>query len=115
LLRRIASGAREQPDVRAVPPDDQDGGLRAHAGPSMRPQTRPAVRGEQPQRLTDRDTTRFVQPILINHLTLGETQAGTGDRPLGWIEVEISHHGTLLRGYRSLFASLLLIDRKSVV
>ena len=109
LLQRIASKALEQPDVRAVTLYDQDGRLRAHAGPNMHPQTRPAVRGEQPQRLTDRDTTRFVQPILINHLTLGETQASTGDRPLGWIEVEISHHGTLLRGYRSLFASLLLI------
>ncbi len=31
------------------------------------------------------------------------------DTLLGWVDLEISHNGTLLRGYRSLFASLLLI------
>ena len=108
LLQRIASKALEQPDVRAVTLYDQDGQMRAHAGPNMLAQTRPASRTDQPQRLTESDTTRFVQPILISHLTLGETPA-SGERPLGWIELEISHQGTLLRGYRSLFASLLLI------
>ncbi len=108
LLQRIASKALEQPDVRAVTLYDQDGQMRAHAGPNMLPQTRPVRRTDQPQRLTDRDTTRFIQPILISHLTLGEA-AATDDRPLGWIELEISHQGTLLRGYRSLFASLMLI------
>ena len=107
LLQRIASKALEQPDVRAITLYDQDGAPRAHAGPNMLPQTRPGLRGDQPLRLTDRDTTRFVQPILVSHLTLGETPAG--ERPLGWIELEISHQGTLLRGYRSLFASLMLI------
>lgn len=31
------------------------------------------------------------------------------NRLLGWVELELSHNGMLLRGYRSLFASLLLI------
>ena len=109
LLQRIATKALEQPDVRAVTLYDQAGQMRAHAGPNMLAQTRPARRGAQPQRLTDRDTTRFVQPILVSHLTLGEASA-TDELPLGWIELEISHHGMLLRGYRSLFASLLLIS-----
>lgn len=108
LLQRIASKALEQPDVRAVTLYDQNGEMRAHAGPSMLPHTRPSARGNKPQRITDRDTTRFVQPILISHLTLGEPPEA-GERPLGWVELEISHQGTLLRGYRSLFASLLLI------
>ncbi len=81
LLQRIASKALEQPDVRAVTLYDQDGQMRAHAGPNMLPQTRPVRRTDQPQRLTDRDTTRFIQPILISHLTLGEA-AATDDRPL---------------------------------
>jgi two-component system sensor histidine kinase BarA len=108
LLQRIANKALEQPDVRAVTLYDQDGQMRAHAGPNMLVQTRPINRDDQPQRLTDRDTTRFVQPILVSHLTLGEPTA-TDKLPLGWIELEISHQGMLLRGYRSLFASLLLI------
>ena len=37
------------------------------------------------------------------------------DRLLGWVELELSHHGTLLRGYRSLLASLLLIATGLVV
>ncbi len=39
----------------------------------------------------------------------GDLIPDEADRLLGWVELELSHNGMLLRGYRSLFASLLLI------
>ena len=39
----------------------------------------------------------------------GDLIPDEANRLLGWVEIELSHSGMLLRGYRSLFASLLLI------
>ena len=49
-------------------------------------------------------------PVFGRHRNLaGEVIPEESDRLLGWVELELSHNGMLLRGYRSLFASLLLI------
>ena len=56
------------------------------------------------------DATRYLLPVLgrQRHLT-GAVVPEEADRLLGWVELELSHSNTLLRGYRSMFASLLLI------
>ncbi|MCF5022263.1 HAMP domain-containing protein, partial [Pseudomonas lactis] len=52
----------------------------------------------------------YLLPVFGRHRNLaGELIPDEADRLLGWVEVELSHNGMLLRGYRSLFASLLLI------
>ncbi|RRV06929.1 response regulator [Pseudomonas sp. v388] len=109
LLSRIASQTLEQGDVRAVSFLDIDRSLLAHAGPSMISPS-PIGSGSQLLSSTGNDATRYLMPVFGHqrHLT-GPIMADEANTLLGWVDLEISHNGTLLRGYRSLFASLLLI------
>ena len=109
LLRRIAAQTLEQADVRAVSFLDIDRSTLAHAGPSM---ISPSPIGSGSQLLSSpgNDATRYLLPVFgqQRHLT-GPIIPDEANVLLGWVDLEISHNGTLLRGYRSLFASLLLI------
>lgn len=109
LLSRIASQTLEQADVRAVSFLDIDRSLLAHAGPSMISPS-PIGSGSQLLSSTGNDATRYLLPVFGHqrHLT-GPILPDEANTLLGWVDLEISHNGTLLRGYRSLFASLLLI------
>lgn len=109
LLERIASQALDQPDVRAVSFLTPDRHGLAHAGPSMLNQPPTGDQMHLLQR-SGNDATRYLLPVFGHHRDLaGESVPDQVDRLLGWVELELSHDGTLLRGYRSLFASLLLI------
>ncbi|MGG2397343.1 response regulator [Pseudomonas sp. SH1-B] len=108
LLGRIAQQALEHPDVRAVGFLEPQRNVLAHAGPSM---LNPSPTGQADvSQLSGQDATRFLLPVYDQHLVLSD-QAKTDDDPqlLGWVELELSHQGTLLSGYRSLITSLLLI------
>ena len=109
LLERIAVQTLEQTDVRSVSFLSADRQTLAHAGPSM---INPAPNGNSDQLLqrSGNDATRYLLPVLgrQRHLT-GAVVPQEADRLLGWVELELSHSNTLLRGYRSMFASLLLI------
>ncbi|WP_055128857.1 response regulator [Pseudomonas mediterranea] len=109
LLERIATQSLEQADVRAVTFLAPDRTPLAHAGPTM---LNRAPEGNSAQLLqrTGNDATRYLLPVFGKHRNLaGELIPEEADRLLGWVELELSHSGMLLRGYRSLFASLLLI------
>lgn len=109
MLERIATQALEQQDVRAVSLLAPDRTLLAHAGPSM---LNPAPSGNSTHMMqrTGNDATRYQLPVFGRHRNLaGDLIPDESDRLLGWVELELSHSGMLLRGYRSLFASLLLI------
>ncbi|UVM03842.1 response regulator [Pseudomonas laurylsulfatiphila] len=109
LLERIATQALEQTDVRAVTFLSPDRTLLAHAGPTMLNQT-PSGSGTQMLRRSGNDATRYLLPVFGKHRNLaGEVIPEEADRLLGWVELELSHNSMLLRGYRSLFASLMLI------
>ena len=115
LLQRIATQALDQPDVRAISFLTAERERLAHAGPSM---LNPAPRGDvlQGERLTSQDATRFLLPVREQHLSLtGQTVDAPGTQLLGWVELELSHHSTLISGYRSLLASLLLIAAGLIV
>ncbi len=107
-LERIARQALEHPDVRAVGFLAPERALLAHAGPSMlnpSPTGQPGV-----SLLSGQDATRFLLPVYDQHLVLSDSLDDERTLELlGWVELELSHQGTLLSGYRSLFASLLLI------
>jgi two-component system sensor histidine kinase BarA len=109
LLERIAGQALEQTDVRAVSFLGADRNLLAHAGPSMINQS-PIGNSTHLLQRSGNDATRYLLPVFgrQRHLS-GDIIPEEADRLLGWVELELSHNGTLLRGYRSLFASLLLI------
>ncbi len=109
LLERIATQSLEQPDVRAVTFLAPDRTLLAHAGPTMLNQA-PLGNGSQMLRRSGNDATRYLLPVFGKHRNLaGDLIPEEADRLLGWVELELSHNGMLLRGYRSLFASLMLI------
>ena len=109
LLDRIAEQALELGDVRSVSFLDADRNLLSHAGPSMI-NLQPVGNSNHLLQRSGNDATRFLLPVFgrQRHLT-GDMIPNEDDRLLGWVELELSHTGTLLRGYRSLFASLLLI------
>ena len=110
LLERIATQSLETPDVRAVTFLAADRTPVAHAGPTML-NPAPLGNGSKMLRHSGNDATRYLLPVFGKHRNLaGDLIPEEADRLLGWVELELSHSGMLLRGYRSLFASLLLIS-----
>nr|WP_243434626.1 response regulator [Pseudomonas sp. 30_B] len=114
LLLRIATEALDQPDVRAVTFLNPERERLVHAGPSI---LTPMPSGDSSRlsMTSNLDTTHFLLPVLGRHRNLSGDPDSDGAKLLGWVELELSHHGTLLRGYRSLFTSLLLIVTGLVV
>ncbi len=108
LLERIAQQALDHPDVRVVSFLAAERTALAHAGPSM---LNPAPDSQtEISLLSGQDATRFLLPVYDQHLVLSDvSETEKPPQLLGWVELELSHQGTLLSGYRSLFASLLLI------
>ncbi|MBV6754673.1 response regulator [Pseudomonas chlororaphis] len=109
LLERIATQSLEQADVRAVSFLGANREQLAHAGPSMLNQP-PIGNSSHLLQRTGNDATRYLLPVFGRHRNIsGDVIPEEADRLLGWVELELSHNNMLLRGYRSLFASLLLI------
>ncbi len=108
LLERLASQTLEQTDVRAVALLTPQGDLLAHAGPRMR--TAPPERlANALSQTSSASATRFLLPVYGAHRQIGgHAPSDEDDRLLGWIELELSHQGTLLQGYQSLLTSLLV-------
>ncbi len=107
-LRQIADEALEQADVRSVRILDAQHQLLAHTGPSM---LNPAPsNSSQLSVLSNQAASRFLLPIFARTANgIVQPSDEPTKPPLGWIELEMSHDGTLLRGYRSLLSSLLLV------
>ena len=109
-LERIAAQTLEQTDVRAVAFLAPDRSRLAHAGPSMINQPPSGGTGTQLLQRTGNDATRYLMPVFGHHRDLAtDAVPAEAERLLGWVEIELSHDGTLLRGYRNLFTSVLLI------
>ncbi|MBV4501165.1 response regulator [Pseudomonas shirazensis] len=109
-LERIAGQALEQSDVRAVVFLTPQRTQLAHAGPSMLNQPPSGGSGTQLLQRTGNDATRYLMPVFGHHRDLAaDAVPAEAERLLGWVEIELSHDGTLLRGYRNLFTSVLLI------
>ena len=109
-LERIAAQTLEQADVRAVAFLAPDRTRLAHAGPSMLNQPPSGGTGTQLLQRSGNDATRYLMPVFGHHRDLAtDAVPAEAERLLGWVEIELSHDGTLLRGYRNLFTSLLLI------
>ena len=109
-LERIAAQTLEQADVRAVAFLAPDRTRVAHAGPSMLNRPPSGGTGTQVLERSGNDATRYLMPVFGHHRDLAtDAVPAEAERLLGWAEIELSHDGTLLRGYRNLFTSLLLI------
>ncbi|HKS12153.1 MAG TPA: response regulator [Pseudomonas sp.] len=109
-LERIAAQALEQTDVRSVAFLAPDRTSLAHAGPSMLNPPPSGGNGTQLLQRTGNDATRYLLPVFGHHRDLAnDAVPAEAEHLLGWLEIELSHDGTLLRGYRNLFTSALLI------
>ena len=108
-LAQLVDDALEHADVRSVRILDAQRQLSAHAGPSM---LNPAP-SNSPQLsvLSNHSASRFLLPVLARGATSSNPLESSPTTPpaLGWIELEMSHDGILLHGYRSLLGSLLLV------
>ncbi|MFG3451348.1 response regulator [Stutzerimonas stutzeri] len=113
-LQRILNQVLDQPDVRAVSILDTERNVQAHAGPNMITPS-PPTDPEALTQVSSVDTTRILLPVLGKHLNLAADNPEDDLRQIGWLELELSHQGTLLRGYRSLFTSLLLIGAGLII
>src|SRR5690606_7750530 len=113
-LQRILAQVLDQNDVRAVTILDAEHNPRVHVGPKMLTPSPPGA-PEGLTRVSSLDTTRILMPVLHQDLNLGEEARNDGRELIGWLELELSHHGTLLRGYRSLFTSLLLVGAGLII
>ena len=109
LLERLAKDALNQPDVRAVGFLSSERQPLAQAGPKML-NSAPPSDGSPLMQTLSQDATRFLMPVYGRHHNLAAAQTDEqANRLIGWVELELSHHRTLVQGYRSLLASLLLI------
>ena len=113
-LQRILNQVLDQPDVRSVTLVDTARNVQAHAGPNMITPS-PPTDPEALTQVSSVDTTRILLPVLGKHLNLATDNPNDDLRQIGWLELELSHQGTLLRGYRSLFTSLLLIGAGLII
>ena len=108
LLERLAIQSLEQPDLRAITLLDPQGVVLVHAGPRMRT-AEPPRDPQQLSLLSSPSATRFLLPVYGLHRQLGgHAPVEEDNRLLGWIDLELSHQGTLLEGYQSQLATLLL-------
>ncbi len=107
-LQRILTQVLDQADVRAVTILDPERTQRVHAGPRMLTPPPPGD-PESLTRVSSMDHTRILMPVLSRHLNLADETRGPEEKLIGWLELELSHHNTLLRGYRSLLTSLFLV------
>lgn len=109
LLEQIADASLEHADTRSVRLYDGQHKLLAHAGPSMLNRA-PASSSRQLQVHSNDNASRFQLAVSQRHLNHSRETTTTNEAPvLGWVELELSHDSTLLRGYRSLLVSLLLV------
>ena len=107
-LKRLAEETLNQPDVRAAGFLNAERKSLAQAGPNML-NPPPQTTAEPLATASGQDATRLLMPVFGRHQRLANgTSPNSADRLLGWVELELSHHRTLLQGYRSLIASLLL-------
>ncbi|MDY0205732.1 MAG: ATP-binding protein [Pseudomonas sp.] len=108
-LAQIAQDTINLSDIRSVHITDLGGNVLVHAGPSI-----PEHTHIQPLQLTvlSKDTSsQLTLPVCIRpDLPVEPSELHSpAKEPIGWISLEMSHHATLLEGYRSAFFNSLFI------
>ena len=108
-LSRLAQDTIDLSDVRSVRFTDASGEVLVHMGPSALENS-----NIQPQLLTIHsrvESSQLTLPICTRPdlLTTSIDPSSNDQKPIGWISLEMSHHASLLEGYRSVFVSSLMI------
>lgn len=108
-LNRIAQEALDLGDVRSVRFTSAAGGVLVHSGPSIT-ESSPALT-PKPTIHTSDASSHMILPVYPKSDAIDASDAlkQTNQQPLGWIQLELSRHATVLEGYRSIFFSTILI------
>ncbi len=117
LLGNLSNALLEEQDVRAISFYDADRQRLLHTGPGYSEQGPTdlldprAPRSESAEGSTLFVTPVFLQELMIENLMTPDNRPGAGstNRPIGWVAVEMSHTRTEKETYKALFISLLLI------
>ena len=114
-LRSILSSALNHSDVRAITVYDQDMRPLEHSGPQMHIADStiqgPLGAGTGLQIRTSDHSSRFMLPVLASPelVSLQPYPQVEVDGLLGWLEVELSHGNTQIRGYQTILSTLVII------
>ncbi len=109
VLEALCDEALNDEDVRAARIFNRNGELLAHAGPRM-PGLPNWLSVHQLQTEHLDGVSRFSLPVRQSQLEPRGNQLQPSEDPiLGWVEIELSHHSTLVRTYRTLLISLALL------
>ncbi|MDY0249502.1 MAG: ATP-binding protein [Pseudomonas sp.] len=108
-LTRIAQDALELRDVRAIRFIAAPNHVLVHSGPTMRQQVYSDI--QQLSIHSDGASSQLTLPLYSLSLPAldGKKQPVPASSPTGWISLELSHHASLLEGYRSVFVSAIFI------
>ncbi len=105
-LQQIAQDTINLSDVRSIRFTAAMGTILAHAGPSM-----PELLSAHPLQLTVHThsaSSQLTLPVFKRLPAATETvEPSLVQQPIGWINLELSHHATLLEGYRSVFVQAI--------
>lgn len=107
-LQRTLSNMLDAPDVRSVTLLNAKRQPILHAGPRML--TPPPLPDPQaPTSVSDLDSTHLLMPLLSRHITLEPSNNGSSPAIVGWVELELTHHPSIVKSYRNLLPAGLLI------
>ncbi len=108
-LTLIAREAIELKDVRSIRFTAAPDKVLVHSGPLMRLQSFSNIRKQTT--LTTGTSSQLILPLYKHSqpATDDAVQTESNKAPVGWISLELSHHASLLEGYRSIFVSVVFI------
>ena len=105
-LSTIAQNAIELEDVRAIRFIAAPDRVLVHNGPSMRQAPLPDT--QQLIVNNSQSSSQLITPIF-RHSNTDDSAPIDESKPIGWISLELSHHASLLEGYRSIFITMLCV------
>ena len=108
-LMRIAQDAIEFKDVRSIRIVAAPDRVIVHNGPSMRLQDFSAI--STLTTLSTEASSQLITPLYPPAASSAEGALADSklQAPMGWISLELSHHASLLEGYRSVFITISII------
>ncbi len=108
-LMRIAQDAIEFKDVRSIRIVAAPNRVIVHNGPSMRLQDFSAI--STLTTLSTEASSQLITPFYPPAASSAEGALADSklQSPMGWISLELSHHASLLEGYRSVFITISII------
>lgn len=117
LLSSLSNALLEEQDVRSITFFDSEHNRLLHSGPGSSDDIgKNTLTGEEAVRVTRPDSTVFVTPVYLQDLMIesmldpdSRQNVGAGNKPIGWVTVEMSHIRTEKETYKALLISLLLV------